>query len=113
MTNLNPEAIESRLQQRLAERMESVRELITKRTALDAARAEVEEAEQADANAWQIALDAGWTVNELKQSGLTEPTAKKTRKPRVKAKAGTVGEPSTPSIHSADGHAPTHQNAGS
>ncbi|MGP9503994.1 hypothetical protein ACT3TS_17495 [Specibacter sp. AOP5-B1-6] len=111
MTNLNSETIESRLQQRLAERMEAVRGLIAARAELDATRAAVSAAEQVDAAAWQTALDAGWTVNELKQSGLSEPTVKRTRKARPKPRGLAVDESTTPTNFGGTNGPP--QNSGS
>lgn len=81
MALINQQDIERNLQQRLNERMDSVRELIATREQLSTALEAVTEAERADAAAWHKAITAGWSPAELKQSGLTEP---KVKPPRVK-----------------------------
>ena len=81
MATINQQDIERNLQQRLNERMDSVRELIVTREQLSTALEAVTEAERADVAAWHTAITAGWSPAELKQSGLTEP---KVKPPRAK-----------------------------
>lgn len=83
---LSPEAAEQRARELLDSRIASVRELVTKSAVLNERREALTEAEAEVANSWRAALRDGWSVDELKSLGLSEPTpakrrAKRTRKP--------------------------------
>lgn len=84
-TYIDAEQIDRELQQRLNNRMHSVRALVKSRQAVEVARdalnvANDEDtcdalnvAKDEDARCYQAALGIGWTVNELRSSGLSEP----------------------------------------
>jgi hypothetical protein len=77
-TALDAQKIEDALRQRLDARMDSVRALVRSRQELDDAKAMLKAAEDEDLRKWNAALTAGWTPEELRTAGLTEPE-KKTR----------------------------------
>jgi hypothetical protein len=77
-TSLDAQKIEEALRQRLDARMNSVRALVRSRQELDDAKAMLKAAEDEDVRRWNAALTAGWTPDELRTAGLTEPE-KKTR----------------------------------
>jgi hypothetical protein len=75
-TRIDAEKIEHELQQRLSNRMESVRELVKSRQKVADARDALGAAEDEDARRYQAALTAGWTADELRSAGLSEPEKK-------------------------------------
>lgn len=97
-TSLDAQKIEDALRQRLDARMDSVRALVHSRQELDDARAVLKAAEDEDVRRWNAALTAGWTPDELRTAGLTEPEKKarvRKRAPRRPAPpASTVPAPS-------------------
>jgi hypothetical protein len=75
-THIDAEKIENELRQRLSNRMDSVRELVKSRQEVADARAALRAAEDEDARRYQAALTAGWTADELRSAGLSEPEKK-------------------------------------
>jgi len=75
-THIDAEKIENELQQRLISRMDSVRELVKSRQKVADARDALGAAEDEDARRYQAALTAGWTADELRSAGLSEPEKK-------------------------------------
>lgn len=75
-THIDAEKIEHELQQRLSSRMDSVRELVKSRQKVADARDALSAAEDEDARRYQTALTAGWTADELRSAGLSEPEKK-------------------------------------
>ncbi|MCH6472413.1 hypothetical protein [Sinomonas terrae] len=82
-TSLDAQKIEDALRQRLDARMDSVRALVRSRQELDDAKAMLKAAEDEDVRRWNAALTAGWTPDELRTAGLTEPE----KKARVRKRA--------------------------
>lgn len=74
--HIDAQKIESELQKRLHNRMDSVRALVKTRQSVAAARDALNSAEDDDARQYQAALSAGWTAEELRASGLPEPEKK-------------------------------------
>lgn len=75
-TSLDAQKIEDALRRRLDARMDSVRALVRSRQELDDAKAMLKAAEDEDVRRWNAALTAGWTPEELRAAGLTEPEKK-------------------------------------
>lgn len=75
-THIDAAKIEHELQQRLSNRMDSVRELVKSRQNVADARDALGAAEDEDARRYQAALSAGWTADELRSAGLSEPEKK-------------------------------------
>lgn len=75
-TRIDAEKIENELQQRLSNRMDSVRELVKSRQKVADTRDALSAAEDEDARRYQAALTAGWTADELRSAGLSEPEKK-------------------------------------
>ncbi|WP_427136765.1 hypothetical protein [Pseudarthrobacter sp. S9] len=75
-THIDADKIEAELQQRLNNRMDSVRALVKSRQSVADARDKLSNAEDEDARRYQAALGAGWTAGELRASGLPEPEKK-------------------------------------
>lgn len=86
---LSPEAAEQRARELLDSRIASVRELVTKAATVDEQRAALAEAEADVASAWRAALRDGWSADELKSLGLSEPVPTKRRAKRVRKAAST------------------------
>ncbi|OOP63123.1 hypothetical protein BMF89_07490 [Arthrobacter sp. SRS-W-1-2016] len=101
-TRIDAEKIEHELQQRLNNRMDSVRELVKSRQKVSDARDALGAAEDEDARRYQAALAAGWTVDELRSAGLGEPE----KKLRVRKRAARSTTP-TPKA-SEQGEQPAH-----
>ena len=87
--DLDPDTTETRARALLDKRIQSVRDLVTKRQTVTDLRTQLDTAERDDHTAYQAALRDGWTADELKQLGLPEPGAKP--RPRKPSKA-----PATP-----------------
>lgn len=81
---LSPEAAEQRARELLDSRIASVRALVTKAATVDEHRAALAEAEADVASAWRAALRDGWSADELKSLGLSEPVPTKRRAKRVR-----------------------------
>lgn len=81
---LSPEAAEQRARELLNSRIASVRDLVTKAATLDERREALAEAESEVASSWRAALRDGWSVDELKSLGLSEPAPAKRRAKRVR-----------------------------
>lgn len=88
-TALDAQKIEDALRQRLDARMDSVRALVRSRQELDDAKAMLKAAEDEDIRRWNAALTAGWTPDELRTAGLTEPE----KKTRVRKRAARRNAP--------------------
>lgn len=107
-TNIDAEKIEQELQRRLSSRMDSVRELVKARQAVADARELLSQAEDEDARRYQAALSAGWTADELRAAGLTEPE-KKARVRKRAARRSTTGAPApAPQAQAEHGAAEAH-----
>ncbi|UKA73556.1 hypothetical protein [Arthrobacter sp. FW306-06-A] len=91
-THIDAEKIENELQQRLSKRMDSVRELVKSRQKVADARDALGTAEDEDARRYQAALTAGWTAEELRSAGLSEPE----KKLRVRKRATRRNTPVPP-----------------
>ena len=92
-TTLDAGALEQRARQLLDSRIASVRALVSARQAVTELQTRLAEAEREDARLYQVALRDGWTADELRQLGLTEP-AKKERVRRRQASSRPA--PQTP-----------------
>ncbi|MFK0042429.1 hypothetical protein ACIQTW_21545 [Paenarthrobacter sp. NPDC090517] len=92
--HIDAEKIENELQQRLSNRMDSVRELVKSRQKVADARDALGAAEDEDARRYQAALTAGWTVDELRSAGLSEPEKK--LRVRKRATRRSTPTPATP-----------------
>lgn len=86
--SLNPDAAEKRARELLDARIASVRDLVTKSATVDERREALAEAETEVATSWRAALRDGWSVDELKSLGLSEPTPAKRRAKRTRRPAG-------------------------
>lgn len=72
-------------------------DLVTKASIVEERRNDLADAETEAANAWRSALRDGWSVEELKSLGLTEPAAKRRRARRGKsAQTAKTGASSSP-----------------
>lgn len=99
---LSPEAAEQRARELLDSRIASVRDLVTKASIVEDRRSDLADAEAEASNAWRAALRDGWSVDELKSLGLTEPAAKRRRARRGKGtqtvkESAPATSPETPS----------------
>ncbi|RJK92505.1 hypothetical protein [Vallicoccus soli] len=81
-TNLSPDAVADAAQRLLNDRINAVRALAEARQARNDARAQLDEAERADAAAYAAAQRAGWSTDELRKVGFDEPTRKAPGRPR-------------------------------
>ena len=86
--DLDPDTTAQRARDLLDKRIQSVRDLVTKRQAVTDLRAQLDTAERDDHAAYTAALRDGWTADELKQLGLSEPAGKP--RPRKPSKAATT-----------------------
>jgi len=89
-TNLNANRVETAARELLDSRIQAVRSLATARQAREDKRAELDQAERADAAAYTAAQRAGWTTDELRRVGLDQPTRRSPGRPR---------NPRTPGAH--------------
>ena len=98
----DPQQAEEAAQRLLNDRMDYIRRAITARGALDEARDALKEAERADVQAFQAAVNnGGWTADELKKIGLAAPEKVQRVQRRRKSTQST-----------SDTHAPSAQNGG-
>ena len=74
--DLDPDTTAQRARDLLDKRIQSVRDLVTKRQAVTDLRAQLDTAERDDATAYTAALRDGWTTDELKTIGLPDPDPK-------------------------------------
>lgn len=89
--HLDTERIEQEAQRILNGRMDVIRELAKSRHAVTEAQQALAAAENEDARRYQAALTAGWTPEELKKVGFTEPAKKQrvTRRARRQTPAAS------------------------
>lgn len=92
---LDAGALEQRARQLLDSRIASVRNLVSARQTVTELQAKLTEAEREDLRLYQVALRDGWTAEELRQLGLTEP-AKKERVRRRQAASRTATQTPAP-----------------
>lgn len=92
-TQIDAQKIEHELQQRLNNRMDSVRALVKSRQAVADARDALDSAEDEDARQYQAAIGAGWTAEELRASGLPEPEKKVRVRKRAARKPAATHQP--------------------
>lgn len=97
--HIDAEKIERELQQRLNNRMDSVRSLVKSRQAVADAREALSSAEDEDARRFQAALSAGWKVEELRSAGFPEPEKKLRVRKRTAHKPAPAPQ-STPAAES-------------
>jgi flagellar biosynthesis/type III secretory pathway protein FliH len=81
-TNLSPDAAAEAAQRLLNDRVDAVRTLAKARQQRLDARAQLDEAERADAMAYAAAQRAGWSTDELRKVGFEEPERKAPGRPR-------------------------------
>lgn len=81
-TSLTPDAAAEAAQRLLNDRVEAVRALAKARQQRNDARAQLDEAERADATAFAAAQRAGWTPEELRKVGFDEPERRAPGRPR-------------------------------
>lgn len=89
-TNLSPDAAAEAAQRLLNDRVDAVRALAKTRQQRIGARAQLDEAERADAIAYAPAQRAGWSTDELRKVGFEEPERKAPGRPR-RPRAGRRG----------------------
>lgn len=84
-------------------RMESVRDLVAKEARVTELSEQIKQAEKEHRAAWQRATKQGWTPEELRRTGLTDPTTGRTRRrrstpptPVSKQPTAAHRDPSTP-----------------
>ena len=90
-TTLTPDAAEAAAQKLLSDRVKAVRVLAETRQNRTIARAQLDEAERADAAAYAAAQRAGWTPEELRKLGLEESNRRVPGRPRGQRTAHTNG----------------------
>ncbi|UUW93000.1 MULTISPECIES: hypothetical protein [Pimelobacter] len=84
--------VRERAQLLLEERMTAIDGVDKAAAAADAARVALEEAEQELIAALDVATDAGWTSNELRQLGITIPDQPKRSTRRKSTRKSTGGQ---------------------
>lgn len=89
---LTPEGAEARARELLDSRIASVRSLVTKAAIVDDRRESLSHAEAEQAEAWRAALKDGWTADELRKLGLSEP-ARPARQRRARTKVESAPAP--------------------
>ncbi len=90
-TNLSPDAAAEAAQRLLNDRVDAVRTLAKARQQRIDARAQLDEAERADAIAYAAAQRAGWSTDELRKVGFEEPGRKAPGRPR-RVRVGRHGQ---------------------
>jgi len=95
-TTLDAGALEQRARQLLDSRIASVRNLVSARQAVTELQAKLTEAEREDARLYQAALRDGWTADELRQLGLTEPAKRERVRRRQAASRSAAQTPAAP-----------------
>lgn len=96
-TQIDAQKIEHELQQRLNNRMDSVRALVNSRQAVAEAREALNAVENEDVQHYMDALNAGWTADELRASGLPEPEKKLRVRKRAARKPAVAARPESAS----------------
>lgn len=86
---LSPESLEQAARALLDSRMDSVRALVAGRHQVAELRGQLAEAEREDVRLYSAALRDGWTADELKKLGLSEPE-KRQRARRRNASPGAA-----------------------
>ena len=94
---LDAGALEQRARQLLDSRIDSVRALVSARQTVTELQTKLAEAEREDARLYQAALRGGWTADELRQLGLTEPAKKERVRRRQTTSRPTTQVPAGPS----------------
>ncbi len=91
-TTLSPEAAAEAAQRLLNERVDAIRSLAKARQERNDARAQLDDAERADAAAYTAAQRAGWSAEDLRKVGFDEPERKLPGRPRRSrgSRAGTT-----------------------
>lgn len=95
-TTLDAGALEQRARKLLDSRIASVRTLVSARQAVTELQAKLAKAEREDARLYQAALRDGWTAEELRQLGLTEPAKKERVRRRQTASRPAAQTPAAP-----------------
>jgi hypothetical protein len=102
-STLDAQTTESKARALLDNRINSVRELVTARQALDDLREQIAAAEAEDVKAYRAALSDGWSADELRKLGLDEPEKKQRVRRRAAPRKTTATEPaSTSQLAAAD-----------
>jgi hypothetical protein len=81
-SSLTPDAAAEAAQRLLNDRVDAVRALAKTRQQRNDARAQLDEAERADAAAFSAAQRAGWTSEELRKVGFDDPQRRGPGRPR-------------------------------
>lgn len=97
---LDPEQTEQKMRELLEARMQSVRALVTSRQAVVDLRAQLAEAEAADAKKYSSALSDGWSETELRKLGITPAD----QKPRARRTPASGRQTASADTVSAQGH---------
>lgn len=92
-SDLSTQRVEDAARALLDQRIQAVRDLAATRQSVIDKRAELQEAERADAAAYAAAQRAGWTTDELRKVGLEEPSRKAPGRPRRSRSTGREPEP--------------------
>lgn len=95
-STLDAGALEQRARQLLDSRIGSVRNLVAARQAVTDLQAKLAEAEREDARLYLLAIRDGWTADELRQLGLTEPAKKERVRRRQTSSRPASQPPATP-----------------
>ena len=104
-TDVTTKTVEDAARALLDHRIAAVRDLAITRQARNDKRAELEDAERADAAAYAAAQRVGWTTDELRKVGLDEPDRKAPGRPRrTRANARPVAAPAPADNGDADGN---------
>jgi hypothetical protein len=90
-TSPSPDAAAEAAQRLLNDRVDAVRALAKSRQARNDVRAQLDEAERADAAAYAAAQRAGWTAEELRKVGFDEASRKPVGRPRRAPRAASTG----------------------
>jgi hypothetical protein len=96
-STLDAQTTESKARALLDNRINSVRELVTARQALDDLREQIAAAEAEDVKAYRAALSDGWSADELRKLGLDEPEKKQRVRRRAAPRKTTATEPASTS----------------
>ena len=97
---LNLETAERQARELLDSRVQSVRELVIARQHLAELREQVATAERDDVRTYNAAVTAGWSPDELRKLGLTEPEKKARARRRSPARRGDATTSETPTASS-------------
>lgn len=85
---LTPEGAEAKARELLDARIASVRLLVKKAATVNERREALTHAKAEEADAWRAALKDGWTADELRRLGLSEPARPpRPRRPRKRSES--------------------------